>query len=105
VQLDNMTSMLQTLVLNPSGFDQWNQDQYYQYSRDPQADTSSSFYSLESLLRECLSTRNAMFQSQILANPDLEVYMIQMVEALENERQGALLSTTEVPIGNSEEQC
>ena len=90
----------QPLRCNPPGFDQWNQNQYHQYSRDPQADASPSFYSVESLLRECLSTRDAMFQSQIATYPNLEVYMIQMIEALENERQGALLSTTEVPRGN-----
>ncbi|WP_217833202.1 hypothetical protein, partial [Picosynechococcus sp. PCC 7002] len=74
---------------NPPGFNQGNQGQYHQFQRDPQADASTSFYSLESLLRECLSTRDAMFQSQIAANPNLEVYMIQMIGALENERQGA----------------
>ena len=46
-----------------------------------------------------------MFQSQIAANLDLEVYMIQIAEALKNEKQGALLSTTEVPRENLGEQC
>jgi len=46
-----------------------------------------------------------MLQSQATAIRNLEIQTIQIAEELENEKQEALLSTTEVPRGNSEEQC
>ena len=71
---------------NPPGFNQWNQDQYHQFSRDPQADESSSLSSLESLLREYMSKTDAMLQNQVAATRNLESQMNQIAEALENEK-------------------
>ena len=97
---------------NPPGFNQWNQGQFHQYSRDPQADESSSLSSMESLLREENSKieatsqlYEAMLQNQATAICNLEIQMNQIAVELENEKQEALLSTTEVPRGNLEEQC
>ena len=74
---------------------------------------------MESLLREYNSkieaTRQsyeAMIQSQreeiksqATAIRNIEVLMNQIAEERKNETQGPLLSATEVPRGNSEEQC
>ena len=65
---------------------------------------------MECLLREENSkieaTRQlyeAMLQNQATAIRNIEVLMNQIAEELNNETQGALLSTTEVPRGNLKE--